>query len=183
MSMILFRRPHPSVEPVGLGGGSGELELGKRGGQRGGIEARHPPEVVGSRGLLLECSQNHPRMLAELRRLTSRLLEPKRLEDVGDSSQRGRPEAEKGVRPGGERRCDLAGDCEDLSAGLQREVGGDQRAASLPASTMTEAAASPAMIRLRAGNRHGAGSTPGAYSETTSPCSQIPRARLACAAG
>ena len=35
------------------------------------------------------------------------------------------------------------------------------------ASTTTVASESPAMIRLRAGNRHGAGSTPGGYSETT----------------
>ena len=39
------------------------------------------------------------------------------------------------------------------------------------------------MIRLRAGNRQGAGSTPGAYSETTSPRSHDPRRELACAAG
>ncbi len=37
------------------------------------------------------------------------------------------------------------------------------------ASTTTVAAQSPAMIRFRAGKRHGAGSTPGAYSETTRP--------------
>ena len=37
------------------------------------------------------------------------------------------------------------------------------------ASTTTVAAHSPAMMRLRAGKRHGAGSTPGSYSETTSP--------------
>ena len=37
------------------------------------------------------------------------------------------------------------------------------------ASTTTVARASPAMIRFRAGKRHGAGSTPGSYSDTTSP--------------
>ena len=51
------------------------------------------------------------------------------------------------------------------------------------ASTTTVASHSPAMIRLRAGKRHGAGSTPGSYSETTSPRSQILRASSACAAG
>ena len=51
------------------------------------------------------------------------------------------------------------------------------------ASTTIVASASPAMIRLRAGNRHGAGSTPGAYSETTRPCSAMRAASWACAAG
>src|SRR5436190_6442486 len=132
MSMILFRRPHSPVEPVGLSGSSGELELGKSGGQSGGIEARYPPEAVGSSGLFREDSQNRLRMLAELRRLAPRLLEAERLEHVGDPSQRRRPETEKSVRPDRERRCDLARDCEHLPAGFQREVGGDQRAASLP---------------------------------------------------
>ena len=40
------------------------------------------------------------------------------------------------------------------------------------------------MIRFLAGNRHGAGSTPGAYSETMSPpLAQIRLASSACAAG
>ena len=37
------------------------------------------------------------------------------------------------------------------------------------ASTTSVAWVSPATIRLRAGKRHGAGSTPGAYSETIEP--------------
>ena len=37
------------------------------------------------------------------------------------------------------------------------------------ASTTTVATQSPATMRLRAGKRHGAGATPGGYSETTSP--------------
>ena len=44
------------------------------------------------------------------------------------------------------------------------------------ASTTTVAAQSPATMRLRAGKRHGAGSTPGAYSETTRPVSAMRRA-------
>ena len=36
------------------------------------------------------------------------------------------------------------------------------------------------MILFRAGNLHGAGSTPGAYSETTSPVARIRRASSAC---
>ena len=51
------------------------------------------------------------------------------------------------------------------------------------ASTTTAAAQSPATMRLRAGKRHGAGSTPGAYSETTRPVSAMRRASCACAAG
>ncbi len=47
------------------------------------------------------------------------------------------------------------------------------------ASTTTVAAARPAMMRLRAGNRHGAGSTPGAYSDTISPRSATRRASSA----
>ena len=51
------------------------------------------------------------------------------------------------------------------------------------ASITRVARQSPAMILFRAGNRHGAGSTPGSYSETTSPFSQMRRASSACAAG
>ena len=51
------------------------------------------------------------------------------------------------------------------------------------ASTTTVARQRPAMILLRAGNRHGAGSTPGSYSETTRPVAQIRLASSECAAG
>ena len=51
------------------------------------------------------------------------------------------------------------------------------------ASITTVARQRPAMILLRAGKRHGAGSTPGSYSETTRPVSQIRRASSECAAG
>ena len=51
------------------------------------------------------------------------------------------------------------------------------------ASTTTVAGASPATIRFRAGKRHGAGSTPGAYSETTRPSARIRAASSRCAAG
>ena len=51
------------------------------------------------------------------------------------------------------------------------------------ASITTVARQRPAMILLRAGKRHGAGSTPGSYSETTRPASQIRRASSECAAG
>ena len=39
----------------------------------------------------------------------------------------------------------------------------------LRASTTSSVSESAAMIRLRAGNRHGAGVTPGGYSETSKP--------------
>ena len=39
------------------------------------------------------------------------------------------------------------------------------------------------MIRFRAGKRHGAGSTPGAYSETTSPVARDPARELGVRAG
>ena len=51
------------------------------------------------------------------------------------------------------------------------------------ASTTTVASHSPATIRFRAGNRHGAGSTPGGYSETISPRSTIDAASTRCARG
>ena len=51
------------------------------------------------------------------------------------------------------------------------------------ASTTTVAALRPATMRLRAGNRHGAGSTPGGYSEAISPLSATRRASSRCAAG
>jgi len=39
------------------------------------------------------------------------------------------------------------------------------------------------MILFRAGNLHGAGSTPGGYSDTISPFAPIRRASSPCAAG
>jgi len=51
------------------------------------------------------------------------------------------------------------------------------------ASTTIVAPQRPAMILFRAGKRHGAGSTPGSYSDTISDRSAIRAARLACAAG
>ena len=51
------------------------------------------------------------------------------------------------------------------------------------ASTTTTASHRPAMMRFRAGNRHGAGSTPGSYSETTRPPSSIRRDSEAFTAG
>jgi hypothetical protein len=51
------------------------------------------------------------------------------------------------------------------------------------ASTTIVAAHRPATIRLRAGKRNGAGSTPGSYSETISDRWAISRASEACAAG
>ena len=81
--------------------------------------------------------------------------------------------------PRRERRRDLARDREDLAPLLEREIGRDQRAAPLARlDDDASPAQRPAMIRLRAGNRHGAGSTPGAYSETTSPRSRILRSEL-----
>ena len=50
-------------------------------------------------------------------------------------------------------------------------------------STTTVARQRPATIRFRAGNRHGAGSTPGGYSDTISPRSAIRAASPACERG
>ena len=81
--------------------------------------------------------------------------------------------------PRRERGRDLAGDGEDLAPFLEREVGGDQGAAALARlHDDGRRARAPATIRLRAGKRHGAGSTPGAYSETTRPRSPIARRQL-----
>ena len=85
--------------------------------------------------------------------------------------------------PARERARDLARDGEHLSPLLEREVGRDQRAAPLPRLDDDRRGARPAMMRFRAGKRHGAGSTPGAYSETIEPGRAIRRARSACAAG
>ena len=51
------------------------------------------------------------------------------------------------------------------------------------ASTTTVADVRPAMMRFRAGNRHGAGSTPGGYSETIRPRSAMAAASAAWARG
>ena len=51
------------------------------------------------------------------------------------------------------------------------------------ASTTTVAALSPATMRLRAGNRHGAGSTPGGYSDAISPLSADSARELAVRRG
>ena len=85
--------------------------------------------------------------------------------------------------PRRQRARDLAGHGEHVATLLEREVGRDERAAPLACLDTRVARQSPAMIRFRAGNRHGAGSTPGSYSETTSPFSRMRRASSACAAG
>src|SRR4051812_6994263 len=72
----LSRGPHPSPESVRLIGGTGELELGQGGGERGGIEARHATELVGPCGLLGQSREDSFRVLAELERLALRLLDP-----------------------------------------------------------------------------------------------------------
>ena len=110
-------------------------------------------------------------------------LDPERGEDVDGARERRRTELEQRVRALGERRRDLARDGEHLAALLEREVGGDKRAAALASLDDDRRRASPATIRLRAGNRQGAGSTPGAYSETMRPASATRRASSACAAG
>ena len=58
-------------------------------------------------------------------------LDPERGEDVGGARQRRRTQLEQRVRPRRQRARDLAGNGEDLSALLEREVGRDQRAAAL----------------------------------------------------
>ena len=68
-------------------------------------------------------------------------------------------------------------------SGLARGVDGEAHRGALEAGGITVAAERPAMIRLRAGKRHGAGSTAGSYSETTRPRSQIRRASSAWTAG
>ena len=88
------------------------------------------------------------------------------------------------VRPAAEGARDLAGHGKHLAAVLEREVGGDQRAASLARldddGRRGEAGDDP----VAGGNRHGAGSTPGSYSETRRPpAATIARASSACAAG
>ena len=60
-----------------------------------------------------------------------RRVDPDRLEHVGRAGDRRRAEPEQRVRPLRELRGDLARDGEHLAALVEREVGGDQRAAPL----------------------------------------------------
>ena len=78
-----------------------------------------------------------------------------------------------------------AGHGQHVAAERQRVVGRDQRArAGSRASTTSVASASAAMMRLRTGKRQGAGSTPGAHSETTAPLGgDCLRPAPRCAAG
>ena len=58
-------------------------------------------------------------------------LDPERMEHVADAGDRRRAEPQERVRAARERRRDLARNGQDLPPLLEREVGGDQRAASL----------------------------------------------------
>ena len=104
-------------------------------------------------------------------------------EHVRDARDRRRPETQQVVRAVREREVISPG-----TASTSRPSSSARSAViSAPlrsrASTTTVASASPATIRLRAGKRHGAGSTPGAYSETIRPRSPISAASDACARG
>ena len=105
--------------------------------------------------------------------------QPERREDVADTRDRGRSEPEEVVRATRERTRDLAGHREHLAALVECEVCRDQRPAPLARlDDDGRVGRGPATIRLRAGKRHGAGSTPGAYSETIRPRRAISRGEL-----
>src|SRR3954454_17276538 len=91
--------------------------------------------------------------------------EPEHFENIRCARQRCRTKPKQRIRPDGERGHDLSRDCKDLAALFEREISRDQRALRSRASTTTVATQRPAMMRLRAGNRNGAGATPGSYSD------------------
>ena len=179
MSAILALRPHPPVETVGLGNRAGEFELGERSRHCRGVEAGLTDEGIDPARLADEDVEHACRRLAELpAKSWVRRRFPTPIEHVAGRRERRRAKAQQRVRPRRQRGRDLAGHGEDLPPGLECEVGGDQGAAALARLDDDVAAARPAMIRLRAGNRQGAGSTPGAYSETTSPLLADPGGEL-----
>ena len=133
MSAILARRPHPPVQAVRLCNRPCQLELGERpcdtrSAQARGRGSAGPPRLARSAAR----RARRPRARRVRRaRLRLRRGNAERLEHVAGARQRRRAEPEQRVGPGRQRRGDLTGHREDLPTRLEREVGRDQRAASL----------------------------------------------------
>ena len=100
-------------------------KLGERGDHLADGESRLPHELVRSR------RQEVEEWIACGQLIVDGRLDPERLEDVGRSGERRRAEPQECVRSCGQGGRDLARHREDLPPLLEREVGGDQRAASL----------------------------------------------------
>ena len=131
MSAILALQPHPPVETVGLGDRAGELELRERRRDRGGVETALAHESVDATWLSFKCFEHAPRRLAELGRHGNCGFHAERFEHVLGRCEGRRAKPQQRVRTRRECRRDLARDSEDLAPRLEREVGGDQRAAPL----------------------------------------------------
>ena len=163
---MLARRPiHTSL----LGHGARELELGQRDGELFGGEAGRARELVGARRCLTDAREHDARRRADLRLRASAATRPKlsstswaQVSGVAPSLSRAFEPAESAlvISPGTAKTSLPSSSAKSavISAPLRSR-----------ASTTTDAEQRPATIRFRAGKRHGAGSTPGAYSETTRP--------------
>ena len=164
------RRHHLPVEPAGLADEARELELGERGRDLTGREPGAPDELVGGErrvgrrrgrraaasvsggggaggaGSMPTASSTSAAHVTGVAPSRSSAFVPRESAEVIS------PGTASTSRPSSSARSAV------ISAPLRSR-----------ASTTTVACASPATMRLRAGKRQGAGSTPGAYSETTSP--------------
>src|SRR5581483_8116689 len=116
------RKSLNAIDPVVGGDGARELELNERSRDLRGALPRPPDELVRRRRQQIE----EPSALGPVGRLDAEAQQ-----DVGRSGQRCRAELEQRIRARRQRRGDLARHGEDLAALLEREIGGDERTASL----------------------------------------------------
>src|SRR5438093_8719133 len=113
----------PAVDAFAFRREARDFELGERSHHVAGEESARADELVRGGGKELE-----QRMRGDL---TFRQGDAERLEYIAWRRQRRRAEPEQSVRTCRERRRDLAGNGEDLSSLLDREVRRDQRATPL----------------------------------------------------
>ena len=166
-----------AVDPVSFGRQAPDVELCERSDHLGDCKPGLPDQLVGGGGQELEdrVVDDRPASTATRARAT----------------RAHRPPPSAALRPRRRARSLPADSADVISPGTANTSRPSSSAKSAVisaplrsrASTTIVAAQRPAMIRLRAGKRHGAGSTPGSYSETISERSAIDRARSTCAAG
>ena len=170
---MLVRPVHTSC----CDGTTRELELRERRGDCPRLEPGRPDELVSARRAHLEGARDDIRGRGEIDGLRFRTGDAEHFEDVaGARASESAPSRSSSFVP-----LDKADVISPGTANTSRPSSSARSAViSAPlrsrASTTIVTADSPAMIRLRAGNRHGAGSTRGAYSETAEPDSRM-RAR------
>src|SRR6266851_605317 len=120
-----------AIAAIAAADAAGQFELHERACDGRGGKSGRSCELVRARRPLTQTREHAPTLATGRRLVGFRLFEPEAREHVCGARQRRRPELEQRIRPRRERRRDLTRHGENLAALLEREIGGDQRAAAL----------------------------------------------------